>query len=82
MLHKWKIIFSSLCMLILCSCHFPVHILTDEQIAKHYANRTGKPELKYLDYKNAHIHYAIVGDSAKTAFADHTWFTRAHGIAP
>jgi pimeloyl-ACP methyl ester carboxylesterase len=65
MLRKWKIIFSSFCFILFASCHFPVHILTDEQIAKHYANRATKPELKFLYYKNAHIHYAIVGDSSK-----------------
>jgi pimeloyl-ACP methyl ester carboxylesterase len=65
MLPKWKFIFSSCCFILFASCHFPVHILTDEQIAKHYANRAAKPELKYLRYKNKRIHYAIVGDSLK-----------------
>jgi len=47
------------------SCHFPVRVLSDEQIAKHYANRPAKPQLKYLNYKNFHIHHAVVGDSSK-----------------
>jgi len=47
------------------ACHVPVHVLTDEQISRHYANRPCKPEFKYLKYKNLRIHYAVVGDSAK-----------------
>jgi pimeloyl-ACP methyl ester carboxylesterase len=47
------------------ACHFPVHILSDEQISRHYANRSVKPELKYIRYKNMRIHYALVGDSTK-----------------
>jgi len=47
------------------SCHFPVRILSDEQIAKHYANRPSRPQLKYISYKNFHIHHALAGDSTK-----------------
>lgn len=47
------------------SCKFPVNILTDQQIAKHYKDKLNKPELKYLDYKSYHIHHAVVGDSTK-----------------
>ena len=47
------------------SCHFPVRVLSDEQIAKHYANRPTRPKLKYISYKNFHIHHAVVGDSTK-----------------
>jgi pimeloyl-ACP methyl ester carboxylesterase len=47
------------------SCHFPVRVLTDEQIAKHYADRPTRPQLKYLNYKNFHIYHAVVGDSTK-----------------
>jgi pimeloyl-ACP methyl ester carboxylesterase len=49
----------------LVSCQFPVRVLSDEQIAKHYANRPAKPQLKYMNYKNFHIHHAVVGDSTK-----------------
>ncbi len=65
MLHYCKTLFSILCFMVFVSCHFPVHILTDEQIAKHYSNHTTKPQLKYLNYKNFNVHYAIVGDSLK-----------------
>jgi pimeloyl-ACP methyl ester carboxylesterase len=51
--------------LIFFSCHFPVRVLSDEQIAKHYANRRTKPQLKYINYKNFHVHHAVVGDSTK-----------------
>jgi pimeloyl-ACP methyl ester carboxylesterase len=47
------------------SCHFPVRVLTDEQIATHYAQRSNKPEFKYIKYKRLRIHHAIIGDSTK-----------------
>ena len=47
------------------SCNLPVRVLNDEQIKKHYANRPAKPQLKYIRYKNYHIHHALVGDSTK-----------------
>jgi pimeloyl-ACP methyl ester carboxylesterase len=47
------------------SCRIPVHTLTDGEIAKHYKDKPTKPELKYLTYKNFHIHHAVVGDSTK-----------------
>ena len=53
------------CVFALTSCHFPVHVLSDEQIARHYANRPTKPEFRYIRYKNLDIHHAIVGDSTK-----------------
>jgi pimeloyl-ACP methyl ester carboxylesterase len=65
MLCGCKNILTLTCLVILASCHFPVHILSDAQIANHYANRTAKPQLKYIRYKNYRIHYAVVGDSAK-----------------
>src|SRR5512143_1447522 len=52
-------------VLVLDACHLPVRVLSDEQIAKHYANRRTKPQLKYINYKNFHIHHAVVGDSTK-----------------
>jgi len=39
--------------------------LSDEQIKQHYANKPTRPQLKYIRYKNFHIHHAIVGDSTK-----------------
>jgi pimeloyl-ACP methyl ester carboxylesterase len=65
MLLSGKNILFILCFTGLVSCHFPVRILSDEQIAKHYANRPAKPQLKYIRYKNFHIHHAVVGDSTK-----------------
>jgi len=53
------------CVLFLVSCHFPVHILSDQQIARHYAHRASKPKLKYIKYRNFQVHYAVVGDSTK-----------------
>jgi len=47
------------------SCHIPVRVLSDQQITEHYATRAAKPQLKYLRYKNYHIHHAVVGDSTK-----------------
>jgi pimeloyl-ACP methyl ester carboxylesterase len=58
-------ILTNFIFLVLSSCHFPVRVLTDEQIEKHYAGRPAKPELKYLRYKNYYIHHAVVGDSSK-----------------
>jgi len=64
LLHR-KFIFIITCVIGLQSCHLPVRILTDQQIEKHYANRTTRPQLKYINYKNFHIHHAVVGDSTK-----------------
>jgi pimeloyl-ACP methyl ester carboxylesterase len=47
------------------ACHYPVRILTDAQIEKHYRDRPVKPEIKYIVYKNLHIRYALVGDSTR-----------------
>jgi len=60
-----KTIFIIICLTGLVSCHFPVRVLTDGQIEKHYANRPTKPQLKYINYKSFHIHHAVVGDSTK-----------------
>jgi pimeloyl-ACP methyl ester carboxylesterase len=64
MLNPRSIFFIS-CFISLASCHLPVRVLTDEEIAKHYANRPAKPQLKYINYKNFHVHHAVVGDSTK-----------------
>jgi pimeloyl-ACP methyl ester carboxylesterase len=60
-----KTILVILLFIVLASCHFPVRILTDEQITKHYAGRPARPELKYTNYKNFHIYHAVMGDSTK-----------------
>jgi pimeloyl-ACP methyl ester carboxylesterase len=60
-----KTIFISVCFIGFVSCHFPVRVLTDEQINKHYANRPARPQLKYINYKSFHIYHAVVGDSTK-----------------
>jgi len=65
MLALRKPILAIVCGLAVASCHFPVRVLSDEQIAKHYANRPTKPQLKYINYKNFHVHHAVVGDSTK-----------------
>ena len=65
MLSLRNIILSLVSGISVTSCHFPVRVLSDEQIAKHYANRTTKPQLKYINYKNFHVHHAVVGDSSK-----------------
>jgi pimeloyl-ACP methyl ester carboxylesterase len=54
-----------ICLITFMSCHFPVRVLTDEQIATHYSKRSHKPEFKYLKYKNLRIHHAVIGDSTK-----------------
>ena len=65
MLSVFKYVAVIICVTIVASCHFPVRVLTDQQIAKHYANRPARPQLKYIRYKNYHIHHAVVGDSTK-----------------
>ena len=65
MLLRFKVIFFICGCITTVSCHFPVRILSDEQIEKHYANRPDKPQLRYINYKNFHIHHAVVGDSTK-----------------
>src|SRR5687768_15431866 len=53
------------CFVLMTSCQFPGRVLSDQQIAKHYKDRPTRPTLKYINYKNFHIHHAIVGDSTK-----------------
>ena len=60
-----KTIFYLILIALLASCHFPVRSLSDKEIAKHYKDRAVKPKLKYFNYKNYHIHHAVVGDSSK-----------------
>ena len=60
-----KTIYILAILALLTSCHFPIRVLSDNQIEKHYADRTSKPELKYINYKNFHVHHAIIGDSTK-----------------
>ena len=72
---------------ILSACHYPVRILSDSQIDKHYKDKAARPELKYMDYKNLHIHYAVLGDSTKPLLliihgAPGAWWTFAvSGVA-
>src|SRR5438045_1423598 len=60
-----KTIFYLALIIVLGSCHFPVRVLSDAEIAKHYKDQPIKPKLKYLTYKSYHIHHAVVGDSSK-----------------
>ncbi|HEY0432942.1 MAG TPA: alpha/beta hydrolase [Chitinophagaceae bacterium] len=52
-------------LILFCSCHFPVRVLNDAAIEKHYANRPAKPQLRFIKYRNFKIHHAVIGDSTK-----------------
>lgn len=62
---RYNLLIVLTCLITFMSCHFPVRVLTDEQIATHYAKRSSKPEFKFLKYKTLRIHHAIIGDSTK-----------------
>lgn len=56
---------SCLLLIMTFGCHYPVRILSDAQIEKHYLGKAVRPEMGFFNYKQYHIHYAMAGDTSK-----------------
>lgn len=47
------------------SCKIGVYTMSERQIQEHFDGKKNKLKLKYIKYKDYHIHHAVIGDSTK-----------------